>query len=516
MIKSVGLLNNVYKHGSRNNTILSFNTRLIFRNQYSSSSQNQSFNFQIKSTDQQQQQQQQEKGYTFNDHHHNNNNKKRWQVKNISMVSIVGAAVGCSGISLCHEPTRNHSHATTAVSVEDVVRGRTVTEEEFEELQQNKRNKKIVNVAGAAALSGFMGYSAGYATKRLGRVVMYVVGILFIFSQVLSYYGYITIDWKKITLDASPKFTKEKRRDYLRRFYSLLTQNLPFKSNLEVIIFAASENWSSSKMIKYHQNIFTGFIFIRLLASEGGWLWEVPGLVVPDELHSIVGYCTSLVKEEIGRGHEFESRWSLYKITSVMHRFNFNTILDSLQLSGGQHFDWTMEDAYQLVRRKDNITTLASLVFHQIWKFYCKSYFGGTPLHDNNLLSNESIINESCYFNLVIKLLTNHPRYWKILTHLFDYLNSQFIRYKKDDTNKEKRPGQSKDKIPTWAWPRSTQVHVQNLDGRPGRVRMQAGGSPDEDNDLAPHQDANFSRSFGGVYLRVTNIGSTTLKVWTA
>ncbi|EFA86712.1 hypothetical protein PPL_00515 [Heterostelium album PN500] len=91
-----------------------------------------------------------------------------------------------------------------------------------------------------------------------------------------------------------------------------------------------------------------------------------------------------------------------------MHRFNLNTILDSLQLSGGQRFDWTMEDAYQLVRRKDNITTLVSLVFHQIWKFYCKSYFGGTPLHDNNLLSNESIINEYIQHLSVMKLIINN------------------------------------------------------------------------------------------------------------
>ncbi|EFA86306.1 hypothetical protein PPL_00095 [Heterostelium album PN500] len=61
---------------------------------------------------------------------------------------------------------------------------------------------------------------------------------------------------------------------------------------------------------------------------------------------------------------------------AVMHRFNLNSILESLELSCGQRFDWTMEDAYWLVRRKDNITTLASLVFDQIWKFYCKSYFG--------------------------------------------------------------------------------------------------------------------------------------------
>ncbi|EAL72201.2 hypothetical protein DDB_G0269702 [Dictyostelium discoideum AX4] len=75
-------------------------------------------------------------------------------------------------------------------------------------------------------------------------------------------------------------------------------------------------------------------------------------------------------------------------------------------------------------------------------------------------------------------------------------------------------PGKNYGGIPTWAWPRSTTVHVQVVGGGNGRVRFQAGASPDEDNDV--NGETSFSRSFGGFRLNVTNIGSTTLKVWTA
>ncbi|KAK5575867.1 hypothetical protein RB653_007001 [Dictyostelium firmibasis] len=75
-------------------------------------------------------------------------------------------------------------------------------------------------------------------------------------------------------------------------------------------------------------------------------------------------------------------------------------------------------------------------------------------------------------------------------------------------------PGQNQGGIPTWAWPRSTQVHVEVVNGGSGRVRLQAGASPDEDNDI--NNSNTFSRSFGGVRLNVTNIGSSRLKVWTA
>ncbi|EGC29526.1 hypothetical protein DICPUDRAFT_93131 [Dictyostelium purpureum] len=76
------------------------------------------------------------------------------------------------------------------------------------------------------------------------------------------------------------------------------------------------------------------------------------------------------------------------------------------------------------------------------------------------------------------------------------------------------KPGDNHGGIPTWAWPRSTTVHVEVEGGGNGRVRMQAGASPDEGNDV--HDKATFSRSFGGSRLNVTNIGSSTLKVWTA
>ncbi|EFA84967.1 hypothetical protein PPL_01960 [Heterostelium album PN500] len=90
-------------------------------------------------------------------------------------------------------------------------------------------------------------------------------------------------------------------------------------------------------------------------------------------------------------------------------------------------------------------------------------------VEEKELCCDSDIINKKIIISKIHQT-ERHPRYWKILTHFFDYLN----------------------------------MHVQNLDGRPGRVRIQAGGSPDEDNDLAPHQDANFSRSFGGVLIFTT------------
>eukprot|EP01133_Synstelium_polycarpum_P013708 gene13708-16160_t len=88
---------------------------------------------------------------------------------------------------------------------------------------------RLKSVAGVTSLGGFLGYAAGVATKRLSKLIIVVVGVIFLVTQSLSYYGYLTVDWRKVSKDASPSFDKEKRKEYAQRFYRLLTQNLPFK-----------------------------------------------------------------------------------------------------------------------------------------------------------------------------------------------------------------------------------------------------------------------------------------------
>ncbi|KAN0011761.1 hypothetical protein ACTFIU_007328 [Dictyostelium citrinum] len=68
--------------------------------------------------------------------------------------------------------------------------------------------------------------------------------------------------------------------------------------------------------------------------------------------------------------------------------------------------------------------------------------------------------------------------------------------------------------VPTWQWPRSTQVNIEVIGGGNGHIRFQCGLSPNEDNDV--HGRGQFSRCFGGGRLTTTNIGSSNLKVWTA
>eukprot|EP01133_Synstelium_polycarpum_P016350 gene16350-19449_t len=73
-------------------------------------------------------------------------------------------------------------------------------------------------------------------------------------------------------------------------------------------------------------------------------------------------------------------------------------------------------------------------------------------------------------------------------------------------------PGQSKGGIPTYFFG-STTVNVRNT-GNSGRVRLQAGASPAEESNIG--RDASFQRNFAAAYLTVTNLGRSTISVWTA
>lgn len=71
--------------------------------------------------------------------------------------------------------------------------------------------------------------------KKLGNEMAYVIGLAFIGLQALSYYGYITIDYKKIKeeatktvdLDKDGKLTTKDLKYIWAEVKKILTYNLP-------------------------------------------------------------------------------------------------------------------------------------------------------------------------------------------------------------------------------------------------------------------------------------------------
>jgi uncharacterized membrane protein (Fun14 family) len=55
------------------------------------------------------------------------------------------------------------------------------------------------------SFGAIMGYTSGYATKKVGKFAAFVVGVGFVALQSLAMAGYIEIDWMKVKDDAFKK-----------------------------------------------------------------------------------------------------------------------------------------------------------------------------------------------------------------------------------------------------------------------------------------------------------------------
>lgn len=82
---------------------------------------------------------------------------------------------------------------------------------------------------------GFLaGYSAGLALRFVGRIVAFIVGLVFIALQLLAYFGYVQIDWYRIQHDLEPALSGPALQQAWHRFMEILTCNAPFGGGFAV------------------------------------------------------------------------------------------------------------------------------------------------------------------------------------------------------------------------------------------------------------------------------------------
>ncbi len=72
------------------------------------------------------------------------------------------------------------------------------------------------------------GFVAGYALKKLGKLVALVVGVLFVALQLLAWSGYVTIQWGRLQQDVEPFLEASSLNDAWRTLLTVMTHNLPF------------------------------------------------------------------------------------------------------------------------------------------------------------------------------------------------------------------------------------------------------------------------------------------------
>lgn len=77
------------------------------------------------------------------------------------------------------------------------------------------------------SLGGLLGFSAGYAVKKVGRAALFVIGVIFVVIQVLAYAGFIEVNWTRVQDVAQPAVEEGARRG-AEWLWAAVRANVPF------------------------------------------------------------------------------------------------------------------------------------------------------------------------------------------------------------------------------------------------------------------------------------------------
>lgn len=82
--------------------------------------------------------------------------------------------------------------------------------------------------AGQLGFGTLAGFVAGYAAKKIARLVAILLGLTFFALQLLAYEGWITIHWHEIQHQADDFWREAQQQGWFAYLWMVLTDNLPF------------------------------------------------------------------------------------------------------------------------------------------------------------------------------------------------------------------------------------------------------------------------------------------------
>jgi uncharacterized membrane protein (Fun14 family) len=88
---------------------------------------------------------------------------------------------------------------------------------------QNVNLENLAPYLGQLSFGALAGFMAGYALKKVGKVVAIILGLLFITLQLLAYFDMITINWLAVQNRVDPMLESEALNSGWRRLLDILT-----------------------------------------------------------------------------------------------------------------------------------------------------------------------------------------------------------------------------------------------------------------------------------------------------
>lgn len=85
----------------------------------------------------------------------------------------------------------------------------------------------LLGPVGGLGFGGVVGLAVGYTTKKIGKIVLLVIGAVFLLLQSLAYIEVITIDWGAVQTAATDAW-ETSDGTLADRAWEVIRKNLPF------------------------------------------------------------------------------------------------------------------------------------------------------------------------------------------------------------------------------------------------------------------------------------------------
>lgn len=72
------------------------------------------------------------------------------------------------------------------------------------------------------------GFVAGYALKKIGKLVAVIIGVIFIIIQLLAWTGFLSVNWGVVQEAVEPLLETESLDSAWNGLLRILTYNIPF------------------------------------------------------------------------------------------------------------------------------------------------------------------------------------------------------------------------------------------------------------------------------------------------
>lgn len=86
----------------------------------------------------------------------------------------------------------------------------------------------LLPLAAQLGVGAIAGFAAGFALKKVGKLMALIVGLFFVGVQTLAWLGYVNIEWARLQADAEPWLAPGSLQESWQGLLSVMTYNVPF------------------------------------------------------------------------------------------------------------------------------------------------------------------------------------------------------------------------------------------------------------------------------------------------